>query len=300
MLRQYTIALFLLAGLAAGSAFATGAARAALKKNKYGGQNGKIEEWQKKGGGGKTHGGGAGSYDDIPKDERIGWYTNEPEVFEAAGKDKSPVVLYFPAEELDLMDASVELHGKDVAKVSEDSALFVMVPYNADRTPGFDDGSPVPTSKFLSPNLARDYAVTKNPTFVICDWHGNEYQRWTKVPTEKDMIKQIESIAAEMEKLDKKLTVTLDEAKKAKDAKDLREFFKVADKNFKTGAVGLAAAEETIKLYREVIDAGRDEVNKILETKPADGQAQLKEMAKTYRDTDLAEEIDEALDVLKG
>jgi hypothetical protein len=278
-IRTSFIFALLLAGLACGPAYAGGAARGALKRNKYGGQDGKVE------GGKKTYGGGDTV---VPKEERIDWYMPDAEVFEAAQKDKQPVVLYFPAKDVDLMDASMELHGKDIAKVSAETAIFVIVQFNPDRTPGFESGSPVPTSKYLSPNLSRDYQVTKQPSFIVCDWHGNEYQRWTKVPGEKDVLKQLEGMPAAMEELDKKLAVTLEEAKKAKDANDLKGFFKAAGKNFKTGVVGLASAEETT------------EVNRLLEEKPADGAAQLKELAKTYRDTDLEKEIDEAQKILKG
>ena len=289
------VTVFAFIAVAGSPVFAGGVARGALNKNKYGGKNGKIEAWQKKGGK-KTHGGG---YDSVPKEERIVWFVPDAEVFEAAAKDKQPVILYFPEEDLDMMDASVELSGPDIMKVSDDSALFIMVEYNADRTPSFNDGSKVPTSKFLSPNLSRDYSVAKTPTFIVCDWFGNEYERYTKIPTEKDMLKKIEAVTSEMEKQDKKLATTLEEAKKALEAKELKDFFKAALKNMKTGFIGLASAEETIKLYRQVCDDARDEVEKILDDRPEDGQSRLKDMSKIYKDTDVEKDIDDALDILK-
>ncbi|MCA8911166.1 MAG: hypothetical protein KDB82_05655 [Planctomycetes bacterium] len=268
-----------------------------MNKNKYGGRNGRIEQSQKKGGK-KSQG---GSSESLSKEERIVWFKPDAEVFEAAAKDKSPIVLYFPDPDVDLMDAGEELNGEDVHKVSDDSALFVMVEYNADRTPSFDDGSKIPTSKLLSPNLSRDYDVRKTPSYIICDWFGNEYHRYTKTPSEKDILKKLESVKDEMEKLDKKLGETLQAAKKAlEEDKDLRDFFKEAQKNLRTGTVGLKSAEDTISMYRKALDDGREKINKILDDRPEDGQDQLKEMSKDYRDTELEQEIKDALDILKG
>lgn len=275
---------------------AGGAARGALAKNKYGGRNGKVEQSQKKGGK-KGHGDNSGG---VSKEERIVWFKAEAEVFEAAEKDKNPIVLYFPEADIDLMDAGEALYGEDICKVSDDSALFIMVEYNADRTPSFDDGSKVPTSKLLSPNLSRDYNVSRNPTYIICDWYGNEYERYTKTPSEKEVLKKLEGIKDEMEQLDKKLSETLESAKKALEAKELRDFFKAAQKNFKTGIVGLKSAEETISLYRKSLDEGREKIEGILNDRPEDGPDQLKTMSRDYRDTELEEEIKDALDIVKG
>ena len=236
----------------------------------------------------------------IPEEELLEWYRADAEVFEAAAKDKTPLVLYFPEEGLDPIDASREIHDADLAKVSEGDAIFVMIEYNGDRTPSFDDGSPVPTSKLLSPNISRDYNVAKYPTFIVCDWHGNEYDRFTKVPSPSKLIKSIEALEDLMTKTNDKLQKNLDEAKECLEEKDMRKFFKAALSNFKYGVVGLDAAEETIKLYRKAIDDAREEVNSILENRPEDGEKRLKDMSKDYRDTDLETEIDDALDILKG
>ena len=291
-LTAVSLGLFALFAVAGTSPLAAGGTRAALNKNKYGGKDGKVPK-----GGKKKYGGGI---DSVPKDERIVWFVPDTEVFEVAAKDKQPVILYFPEEDLDMMDASVEVFGKDIAKVSDDSAIFVMVEHNADRTPSFNDGSKIPTSKFLSANLSRDYNVTKTPTYILCDWYGNEYDRYTKNPTEKDLLKNIESVKSQMEKQDKKLAVTLEEAKKALEAKDIKDFLKAALKNMKTGFIGLESAEETIKLYRKVCDDAREEVNQILEDRPEDAKTRLKDMSKLYKDTDVEKEIDDAQDILKG
>ncbi|MBZ0137619.1 MAG: hypothetical protein K8I27_14730 [Planctomycetes bacterium] len=221
-------------------------------------------------------------------------------MFEAAAKDKAPIVLYFAEEGLDPIEAGNVLHDAELAKISAGNTLFVMVEYNGDRTPSFDDGSPVPTSKLLSPNLSRDYDVTKYPTFIVCDWFGNEHDRHTKVPAPSSLIKGIESVSDLMTKANDRLLGNLEEARKCLEDKDTRKFFKAALKNFGYGYVGLEAAEETIKLYRATIDAARAEVDKILESRPEDGQKRLKDMSKDYRDTELESKIQDALDILKG
>jgi hypothetical protein len=288
-------ALFVTLALAGNPVDAAGRARAALNKNKYGGRNGRVEQSQKKGK--KTHGGASKG---VSKDERIVWFKPDAEVFEAAAKDKNPIVLFFPEADLDLMDAGEQLYGEKIHKVSDDSALFVLVEYNSDRTPSFNDGSKVPTSKLLSPNLSRDYDVRKHPTYIVCDWFGNEYKRYTKTPSEKALLKTIGGIKNDMEALDKKLEKTLEDARKALKDKDLPKFFKAAQKNFKTGTVGLKSAEETIRLYRKQLDEGREKMNKVLDDRPEDGEDQLKDLSKAYRDTELETEIKDAIDILKG
>lgn len=220
-------------------------------------------------------------------------------MFEAAAKDKAPIVLYFVDEGVDAIEASRDLHDAELAKMSEGNYLFVMIEYNPDRTPTFNDGSPVPTSKLLSPNPSRDYGITKYPSFVVCDWFGNEYERHTKVPSTKSLKKTLEGLSDEVTKLNDKLNESTEEARKALEAKDLRDFFKAAVKNFKTGVVGLKAQEDAISLYRKVIDDAREEVDRILEERPEDGKDRLKDMSKDYKDTELYSTIKDAMDILK-
>lgn len=184
--------------------------------------------------------------------------------------------------------------------MSEGNFVFVMIDHNADRTPSMDDGCPVPTSKLLSPNPSRDYGITKYPTYLVCDWFGNEYNRYTKVPVAKDIRSNLETVVESMDTMNTKLAATLTVAQKALEAKDLRDFIKAATANFKTGVIGLSGQVDTIALYRKVIDDARAVVESILEDRPADGEKRLKDMSKEYKDTEMASEIKDALDILKG
>jgi len=228
------------------------------------------------------------------------WYRPDPSVFEAAAEDKLPIVLYFAEEDLDPIDASRELHDADLAKLSEKEVMFVMIEYNSDRTPSLDTGCPVPCNKLLGPNPSRDYNITRYPSFLVCDWFGNEYFRFTKVPSAKTLSKRIEEVTDMVEAMDKKLASNLEDAKKALEEKDVKKFLKAADKNFRLDVIGLDGLLETSKLYHDLMDKTRDEVDGILNDRPEDGEKRLKDLSKLYRDTEVEQDIKDALDILKG
>lgn len=236
----------------------------------------------------------------IPEEELISWYRPDTEVFEAAAKDESALVLYFPGEDLDPIDASRELHDAELAKLSDGNVTFVMIEHNSDRTPSFDDGSPVPTSKLLSPNPSRDYDIQHYPSFIVCDWFGNEYVRHTKVPSAKSLMADVEKVADSMAGMNEKLAGNLEDATKALEGKDVKKFLKAVNKNFKYGVVGLSAQEDTIKLYRKLMDDTRADVESLLSNRPEDAEKRLKDLSKDFRDTEIEEEIKDALDIVKG
>lgn len=192
------------------------------------------------------------------------------------------------------------LHGLDLAKLSEKEAVFVQVPYNPDRTPSLDDGSPIPTSKLLNPNPSREYNVTSYPTFLVCDHFGNEFHRHADAPEPTKLMEQIKGLKDTSDAKNKLLQKNLDAAKAALEKKDHRKFFQAALKNFGEGVIGLSAQVETIKLYRELIDGTRDEVNKLLEDRPADAEKRLKALSKDFKDTEVEKDIKDALEIIKG
>ena len=273
-----------------------------MAKDKY---NGKSASSGKSSGGtaGKKKYGGGGSSGDsvIPKEELLEWKKADTATYEKAAKDNTPIVLMFLDEEMTAIEANEALHSKELAELSKSKAAFVLIEYNADRTPSLDDGCPVPTSKLLSPNPSREYNISEYITVVVCDQYGNAYNRFNgSVPSPKDLQKKIDEMAKGIDANNAKLQKNLDAAKKALEAKDQAGFLKAALANFKTDLVGLPAQEQTIKAYRELVDGARSEVNSILEGKPADGEKRLKDMAKTFKGTELAKEIEDALEILKG
>ncbi|MBE7491923.1 MAG: hypothetical protein HS108_09255 [Planctomycetes bacterium] len=236
----------------------------------------------------------------IRDEERPVWEKPERKVLEKAAKEQKAIVLFFLSEGMTGVDATKMLHGEDVAKLSKEKAFFVIIEYNNDRTPSLDTGCPVPTSKLAGPNPSRDYNITTTPAWLVCDHHGNEYTRFTRVPDGKQLSTKIEEVKDAMDAVNKRLQKTLDEGKKALDAKDTAGFLKAALKNFKEGVVGLSAQEETIQAYRKLIDSSREEVDTILKEKPKDAEKRLKDMQKIFKGTELTKDINDALQILKG
>lgn len=230
----------------------------------------------------------------------IDWQVAKIDKIESYQKKKKPIILFFMEEEMDAVDGSREIHDKELAAMAKKGdAVFLLVEYNGDRTPSLDTGSPIPTSKLASPNPGREYNITKYPSLLVCDYHGNEHNRFDKCPTVKDLKKKLEGLADAMEAAEQRLRKNVDIAKGQLEKKDYRNFFKTLFKNFGEGIVGLDAQNEGIKMYREVIDTTREEINEILEKRPEDGSARLKALSKDFRDTELRKEIDDAMKILK-
>jgi len=236
----------------------------------------------------------------VRDEERPNWEKPDKKILEKAAKEKKAVVLFFLDEGMSAVDATKMLHGEEIAKLSKESAVFILIEYNNDRTPSLDTGCPIPSSKLASANPSRDYGITNTPSWLVCDYHGNDYTRFTRAPDAKQLATKIEEVTATMDLVNKRLQKNFDEAKKSLDAKDTAGFLKHAMKNFKEGVVGLSAQEETIRAYNKTIDDARDEVDDILSEKPKDAEKRLKEMQKTFKGTELAKDIKDALEIIKG
>lgn len=243
------------------------------------------------GGGKKTHKGGQTR---TPEDEIPKWERADTKTLERAAKKNLPLLILFEGEDDDSTDADY-LSGKDIVELATNKAVFIRVPYTKDREESWDDGSMIPTSIILSKNPTRDYHVKVFPTMVIADCYGNEYYKGTKKPDAAQLKRFFESIADQMKKSNEKLQKKLDEAKKSFEAKDTAKTLKALGENFATRIVGLEAQEASIKLYREVIEGGRKEVQDAIAAGGKDLEKKLKELKKLYKDTELAKEIDAAL-----
>ncbi|MCC7509940.1 MAG: hypothetical protein IT464_11310 [Planctomycetes bacterium] len=231
----------------------------------------------------------------------IEWKVAKIDKIEEYQKKKKPLVLFFMEEDMDAVDGSRQVHDAELAKMAKSGdAVFLLIEYNGDRTPSLNTGSPIPTSKLASPNPARDYNVSKYPTLLVCDYHGNEFGRFDKAPQAKDVKSKLDGLNDSIEAMEQKLRKNLDAAKASLEKNDLRNFFKTIFKNFGEGIIGLKAQEEGIKVYRELLDKTRDEIDTILEDRPKDGESRLKALSKNFRDTELRKEIDDALAIIKG
>ncbi len=178
--------------------------------------------------------------------------------------------------------------------LSRESAVFIKFTHNADREKSpWAEESIIPVNRLLSDNPAREYNVpVGKATIIICDWFGNEY--FTQSATVKpDALKRfIDRVAVEVERSDKALQRTLDYANRFYEKQDYRKTVRKLMDNFKTGVYGLPAQEASVKLYREIVEIGRDKLNKLVEAGDTDG---IRALAREFGDTELKKEAEDAL-----
>src|SRR5690606_17698526 len=108
----------------------------------------------------------------------------------------------------------------------------------------------------------------------------------------RDIQRAVEGVARVVEANDKKLQRNLDRAQAAMEKEDRRGALRQISSNLGMGLVGLPAQEATVRLYHEILDAARTEMNKMVEEGNAEG---LKALAGEFRRTSLEKEIDEAM-----
>lgn len=229
----------------------------------------------------------------VSAEEMPSWSKPSTEALENAAREQRPIVVLFPAE----ADSPTAMASKEMAELSKTAALFIKMPYTADREKSpWAEESVVPTSRLLSDNPARDFniAVGKE-TVLVLDWFGNEHNRLSASIKAIELQKHVEKVAEKVEDINGKLDKTLAKAKEAHEKANRKDALKHIMKNFKDGIVGMPAQEETVRLYRTIMDEAREEMNKLVEKKDAEG---LKGMQKELKKTDVAKEIDEAISKL--
>ncbi|MBX3473689.1 MAG: hypothetical protein KF754_04840 [Planctomycetes bacterium] len=228
---------------------------------------------------------------DIP-----GWQTPSSKALETAAAQNLPLVIYFPGES----DGDASWMGRELAEMAKKDAIFIRIPYNADREKSVFDESLIPTSKLLSDNPSRDYKVpVGKATVLVADSWGNEYFRFATPPKHPDLKGAVDKVSDKVDGTNKKLQKTYDSAKAAWEKKDATATLAAIRKNFKEGVVGVAPQEETIRLYHELMDSVRSDVKGLAEKGGADADKQLKSMKNTYKGTAVAKDIDEAISGLK-
>lgn len=213
---------------------------------------------------------------------------------ESAARDNMPLVLYFPSEGA----TDAEFSGVDIARLSQNNAVFIKVPFTTDRekSPWLEE-TVVPTSRLLSDNPSRDYKVAVGKaTVIVTDAWGNEYYRTTSIPTVTQLRGWLVKVSDRVEKENAKLQKNLEKAQAAVEGSDRKAAIKCLLSNFSGGMVGLEAQEASIRLYHEIMDATRNEVS---ELKAAGNKAALQSLAKDFKKTDVQKDIDEALSSLK-
>lgn len=218
------------------------------------------------------------------------WQRPSTDVVESAATDQRPIIIYFPSENA----SDSEFYGKEIAELSKTNAMFIKMPYNADREASpYVIASAVPSSKLLSDNPARDYNVAVGKaTVVVCDWFGNEFFRTEPSVKADKLSTMVKDVKNKVEDVDSKLQKNLDKAQAFVHASDRKNAIKLLLKNFSEGVVGMNAQENSIRLYHEVMDSVRAEIVELEEKRDVAG---LKALAKEVKKTDTEKDVEAAL-----
>lgn len=206
------------------------------------------------------------------------------------------MLIFFAGEEAMYTNAGY-LYGEEFKKLAEESAVFVRVPYEADRTPApFAEESPVPQQKLAGDNPSRDYDIKTYPTFIVADCYGNEHFRLTSKPKVDDLEKYFGKVPEKSNEANEKLAKNLDKARESWEGKDAKNAIKSILKNFKEDVIGLENQEESIRLYHEILDEARAELAELAADGSKDAAKKIKAMKSIYAKTELEVEIEEALE----
>ncbi|MDC1141960.1 hypothetical protein OAU50_02615 [Planctomycetota bacterium] len=218
------------------------------------------------------------------------WELPSSDVLESASSEERPLVIYFPTEKSTDADwASLEL-----AELSHSDAIFIKIPFNADREKSaWAEESVVPAAKLLSDNPSREYSVPVNRAMVIvADSFGNDIFRLSSLPKADQLKGYLKKVSDKTEKMNKKLQKNLDKANEALEKEDRAGAIKAILKNFKEDKYGVEPMEETVRLYHEIIEEARAEIEELTGSGDVDG---LKKLAKDLKKTDAEAEIKEAI-----
>jgi hypothetical protein len=182
------------------------------------------------------------------------WQAAGQEALDSAVEGKKPMVLFFQGEGEQYGDFYV--YGEEFKKLSEENAVFVRIPFTANRDKAPDAvESAIPTSKLLSDNPARDYNIgVGRATFLVTDWHGNQFAKLERKATPSDLKALIDRVPSQVESLNKKLQKNYDNAKAAWDKEDRGGALGAIGKNFKEDVVGHEPQVNTINLYNSILE----------------------------------------------
>jgi hypothetical protein len=229
-----------------------------------------------------------------PEAEKLpAWQTAGQEALTKAAETKKPLVLFFQAEGDQYGDFYI--YGEDYKKLSDESAIFVRIPYTSNRDKSPDGESAVPMSKLLSDNPSRDYGVAVNrPTFIVADWHGNAFNKIERKASANELKTFIDRVPKQMESLNKKLQRNYDSAKASWDKQDHGAALRSINSNFKEDVVGLEPQVSTISLYNTIMDALKAKVEEMASNGDIEG---LRGIAKDryLRGTSVAKEAEDAM-----
>lgn len=144
----------------------------------------------------------------------------------------------------------------------------------------------LPAPRLEAADLWAAYGVTEEDTFIVADKFGNPFF------TGKDacLSEKLREVAGHFRAQRKALRKQVAVAQKAYDDGDTAKAVKTLKEGLALGLTGYEEAVSAAELYSKLIEKGREQL------KAADKDLkQLKALKKAYEGTDLAGEIDSAL-----
>lgn len=199
-------------------------------------------------------------------------------MFTAAVENSQIVILYFGNRE----DDDEFFSGIDVAEMAK-AGLVLCVRVREPEVKGDKPVAIVPTSRLAADDKWAAYGIEKADTFIVADRYGNEYKRTDKC----ELADATKEVGAHFRKVRKELRKNCADAETAIADGKTADALTALREALKTGVVGYDEANKAVELYNKLIEDGRKAM------KGADA-AKLKQLAETYKDTDLATEIAEA------
>jgi hypothetical protein len=212
------------------------------------------------------------------------------ELLERAQREQSPlVVVIVPADQ----DSERLLYGQEFADLSREKATFIKIVDSGDRDrPAWETNSTVPTSPLLSANPARDFNVPAGRmTVLVCDWFGNEYQRVQGSVRASQLERSIDGMERLVEGEVRRLDRMYEQARQTHEREDVSGTIRHLTRLFATNRAGLEPIEKAARLYHEICDKAREDVEKLVAEGDENG---LRELERTFRNTDMADEIAKA------
>lgn len=145
-------------------------------------------------------------------------------------------------------------------------AVFVAVPYTADRTPAPGAKETiVPYNKLLGDNPARDvgHPVGQEAVYLF-DCYGNYNtdigMKFTSKPTSKQLKEALQRMPGRIEAATKKLQKNLDSANALLAKGDRNGAFKAAVKVLEANLAGYAPSSEAAQIYNKICDEVMGEI----------------------------------------
>ncbi|MCB9894085.1 MAG: hypothetical protein H6839_06545 [Planctomycetes bacterium] len=222
----------------------------------------------------------------------IKWQDPTKEAFDKAAETAQVMVFYFgekPDEDQFLKDADV-----DELALANSVVCFRVKPVEDQpeaegTTQGTTEGttSVVPKSPLLNSNLWSAYGVTEADRFVVADRFGN------KVAEEStgELSKHVNDVSSHFRSVRKDIRKHTEAAREALDAKQTAEALKKLHEVFALGVVGYKECGEAASLYGEMMEGARKQLAEC-----GGDVAKLDSLSKLYAGSDVAGEIDAALE----